>query len=451
MQSNGYQPTDGLSYNPNEETYWDSNGLKKELDRVFDICHGCRLCFKYCPSFPTLFDKIDENDGDLSKVDQKTTDLVVDQCFQCQLCYVNCPYTPGDEHEFQLDFPKLMRRSKAIRVKTEGVPMREQMLKDPVRLGKVAKCTAGLANWANNNRPLRIAMEKTAGIHRDKQLPEFHSQTFEQWFAKSAPKGSGQNGHVGLFGSCFVNYNGPDIGKDIIEVLTHNKVSIELAGAACCGMPAIDAGDIAFAQQQARRNVEALYSLVEQGVPIVVVNPSCSLMIKREYLELLEPPGDKALFDKAKAVSKNTYDVCEYVVGLHREKKFNRDFRSSPVSVAYHVPCHLKPQNIGLRSRDLMKLLPDCKVRVVSECCGHDGTWAMKIEHYDESIKTGKRAFDGLKKSEAEIWATDCPLAAIQIEQHAGRKPLHPLQIIARAYREDEFSQVVETTAEEGK
>jgi Fe-S oxidoreductase len=261
---------------------------------------------------------------------------------------------------------------------------------------------------------------------------------------------------VALFNSCFVNYNCPEIGKGVVRVLSRNGVEMRMAGAACCGMPAIDAGDVPFAQSQARKNVEALYPLVREGLPIVVVNPSCSMMLRREYPQLLAPSGDLAsgsernteLYDKAVAVSEKTYDVCEYVFGLHREGRFDREFRSSPAGVAYHVPCHLKPQKIGLRSRDLMKLLPDCKVRVVNECCGHDGTWAMKLEHFDDSIKTGERAFDGLRKTDAEVWATDCPLAAIQIEQHAGRPALHPLQIIARAYREDGFPHKVEPHVE---
>ncbi len=447
MGASRYEPTDGLSYNPNEDRYWDRDALSKEIARVFEVCHGCRLCFKFCPSFPTLFDAVDANDGDVTKVGPGTTDTVVDQCFQCQLCYVNCPYTPGDDHEFQLDFPKLMLRAKAIRVKERGLPFRERVLRDPVRLGNLAKGAAGLANWGNRVRPLRLIMEKTLGIHRDKQLPEFHGETFEEWFRRKAPEGSGDTGRVALFSSCFVNYNGPQIGKDVVEVLARNGVAMQIAGASCCGMPAIDAGDVAFAQEQARRNVEELYPLVEQGLPIVVINPSCSLMLRREYPQLLAPPGDAALYEKAKAVSEHTADVCEFVFGLHRAKKFDRGFRSSPTAIAYHVPCHLKPQNIGIRARDLMKLLPECKIRVVSECCGHDGTWAMKAEHYDDSIKTGRRAFEGLQGREAEVWATDCPLAAIQIEQHAGRGALHPLQIIARAYREDGFSQHVDEQA----
>ncbi|MBT5713753.1 hypothetical protein HOI71_22070 [Candidatus Poribacteria bacterium] len=447
MDAVRYGPTDGLSYNPNDENYWDADALQKEITRAFELCHGCRLCFKYCSSFPALFAAVDANDGDVRQTAQETVDRVVDHCFQCQLCYVNCPYTPGEEHEFQLDFPRLLMRIKAQRVKKTGLAWREKMFRDPVKIGERAKPTASIANWANTLRPLRVIAEKTLGIHRDKQLPQFHGETFADWFRKDAPQGSGENGAVVLFNSCFVNYNGPDIGRDVVEVLARNHLRIQLGGVACCGMPALDAADIDFAKAQARKNVEALYPLVEQGLPIAVVNPTCSLMLRREYPELLAIPGEDELTRKAVAVAESTYDIAEFVfLKLHREKKLDVGFRSTPGPIAYQVPCHLKMQNIGFRSRDLMRRIPEVKVKLVSECTGHDGTFAMKVEHYDESIKAGQRAFDGMRKADAEIWATDCPMAAIQLEQHAGKKAYHPFQILARAYREDGFPTKIEAT-----
>jgi Fe-S oxidoreductase len=443
METIQYGPTDGLSYNPNESLFWDRNALQKELTRVFEVCHGCRLCFKFCPSFPTLFKAVDAADGNVRAVTAATTNQIVDECFQCQLCNVNCPYTPGEGHAFQLDFPKLMLRAKAIRAKEQGVPLRERMLSDPVKLGEFARPTAGLANFGNTFKPLRLVMEKTLGIHRDKRLPSFHGETFAHWFHKRAQNGSGENGEVVLFNSCFVNYNGPEIGKAVVEVLAHNGIAARLAGATCCGMPALDTGDIATAQSDARRNVEALYPLVSKGLPIAVVNPTCSMMLKRDYPELLAIPGDGAIREKAEAVSKNTFDSSEFVLKLHKEGKLDRAFRSTPGTVAYHVPCHLKTQNIGFPSRDLMRLIPGTRVRLVNECSGHDGTWAMKREHYEQSIATGQRAFDGMRDAEADVWTSDCPLAAIQIEQHAGKKALHPFEVLARAYRADGFPQLV--------
>lgn len=441
METISYGPTDGLSYNPNEPLFWDKNALQKELTRAFELCHGCRLCFKFCPAFPTLFDAVDAAEGNVRALKPETTERVVDECFQCQLCYVNCPYTPREGHEFQLDFPKLLLRAKAIRAKEKGIPFRDRMLSNPVRLGELARPTARLANFANTFTPLRLVMEKTLGIHRDKKLPKFHGETFAQWFHKHAPQGSGENGEVALFNSCFVNYNGPEIGKAVVEVLAHNGVAMRLAGASCCGMPALDAGDVAAAQTEARRNVEALYPLASQGLPLLVVNPTCSMMLKREYPNLLAIPHDDALHKKAETLSRNTFDVAEFVLQLHRNGKFQRDFRSTPGTIAYHVPCHLKTQNVGFPSRDLMRLIPGTRIRLVNECSGHDGTWAVKVEHYPHSVVTGKRAFEGMKEANAEVWTSDCPLAALHIEQHAGKKTLHPFQVLARAYREDGFPQ----------
>ncbi|MBM3214845.1 anaerobic glycerol-3-phosphate dehydrogenase subunit C [Candidatus Poribacteria bacterium] len=449
MDNIRYHPTEGMCYNPNEPLYWRRDALRQEITRVYEVCHGCRLCFKYCQSFPVLFDAVDANEGDVTAIPSRTTDDVIDHCFQCQLCYVNCPYTPGENHEFQLDFPKLILRAKAVRAKERGIPLRDRLLADPVGLGKLAQPTAALANWGNTFKPLRLVMEKTLGIHRDKQLPEFHGETFAQWFAKRAPKSSGENGMVVLFNSCFVNYNGPRIGKAVVEVLARNRFSARLAGADCCGMPRLDSGDVEAAQLQARRNVEALYPLAQQGLPIAVVNPTCSMMLKREYPELLRIPGD-AIHEWAKAVAANTFDMSEFLLRQHRDGKLDRSFESTPGTVAYQVPCHLKTQNIGFPSRDLLRTIPGCRVRLVNECSGHDGTWAMRTEHYDESIAVGKKAFDGMKDAEASVWATDCPLAAVQIEQHAGKKPLHPFEILAMAYRPDGFPEKVQRDTTEG-
>src|SRR5688572_282921 len=155
-----YQPTDGLSYDPTEPVYWDAGALSKEVTRVFEVCHGCRMCFKYCDSFPTLFDLIDQrHDGDVRQLTEAETDVVVDQCFQCKLCEVQCPYTPRDKHEFQLDFPKLVHRYQAVRSKRYGVKLRDKLLGDPDAAGRAARASFGLANLLNKVGLFRRVLE----------------------------------------------------------------------------------------------------------------------------------------------------------------------------------------------------------------------------------------------------------------------------------------------------
>jgi glycerol-3-phosphate dehydrogenase subunit C len=444
-------PSDGLCYSPTKDLYWDQAALSKEIDRVFDVCHGCRLCFNLCPSFPSLFDALDAQEGepDVRKLSDAVRDEVVDGCFQCKLCYVKCPYTPDDGHEFQLDFPRLMLRYTAQKAKREGVSIRDKFLGNPVALGKLSSKAAPIVNTMNKARAHRALMEKTLGIHRDKLLPEFASEPFEKWVkkraSKSGPPGRPATREAVLFHTCYVNYNAPEIGKDAVEVLERSGVRVLSPAQTCCGMPALDGGDIDFATKQARKNVETLKPFVERGLPVLVVNPTCSYMLKKEYADIV---GDD-LVEDAKKLAAATRDLGEYLFELKREGVLNADFKSSPGEVAYHVPCHLKAQNIGFRSRDALKAIPGVKVRVVDRCCGHDGTWAMKKEHFEDSMKIGKPAFEEMK--EGGQMATDCPLAAVQFEQATGERPLHPVQILARAYRENGFAPLTPSEKKEDK
>jgi Fe-S oxidoreductase len=429
-------PTDGLCYAPNDPRYWDEQGLAKEVERIFDICHGCRLCFNLCPSFPALFGAVDEHDGDVRKLTGAETDRVVDLCYQCKLCYVKCPYTADDGHEFDLDFPRLMLRYNAQKARRDGVGLREKLLGNPVALGKAAGKMAGLANWANSVSFHRRIMESLLGIHRDKKLPEFSRKTFSGWAKSRLSQVREPTDEVVLFHTCFVDYNTPNIGKDVVEVLERNRVRVLSPPQTCCGMPALDGGDVEFARTQAERNVRSLAPYVERGAAVLAINPTCSYMLKKEYVEMVGPE----LQEKARALSAATRDVCEYLFELKKSDRWSRDFVTSPGEVAYHVPCHLKAQNIGFRSRDMMKTIPGAKIRLVERCCGHDGTWAMKKEHFETSMEVGRPAFDEMK--EGGVMATDCPLAAVQFEQATAVRPLHPLQILARAYRGEGFDDV---------
>lgn len=445
-----FQPTDGLTYNPNEPLYWDCAALQKELDRSFELCHSCRMCFKYCQSFPTLFSAVDTH-GDVRRIPEAMRRQVVDECFQCKLCYTQCPYTEMENHPFRLDFPHLMMRAKAVARRKDGIPLRERILADPDRLGRMGTLLPALANWGNSLRANRLLMEKVAGIHRDKLLPRFASPTFDQWFrtrtggAEETPDGQHP---VVLFATCSVTYNNPAVGRAATEVLRHNGCRVACPAVECCGMPALDAGDVELARRKARRNVEALLPYVERGYRIAVINPTCSLMMKEEVPQLLDDPADRPLAKAARKVAAATRDVSEYLWELRAEGHFKEDFRSTPGgNLAYHAPCHLRLQNIGFRGRDLIRRIPGVKPRLVAECCGHDGTWAMKKEYFELALRNGEKAFAGMREAEAEVWSTDCPLAALQFEQACGRKVLHPVEVLERAYRDDGFLQKVEEPA----
>ncbi|MCI0340750.1 MAG: 4Fe-4S dicluster domain-containing protein [Planctomycetales bacterium] len=427
-----FQPTDGLSYDPSEERYWDQAALEKETRRVFDVCNGCRLCFKYCDAFPTLFKALDEpaRDGDVAKLGAPEIRKVEDSCFQCKLCEVQCPYTPRDKHEFALDFPKLMHRARAVRAREEGFSLRDRVLGNPDGAARLARLSFGLANLANSLPPHRWFLEKVLGIHRKKLLPAFARRTFERWARRSGRTAKGPGGEAVLFPGCYVNGNEPGIGRDTVEVLERNGVDLRCTtGLACCGMPAWERGDLERLRSQAREILERLVPYVAKGAKVLVLNPTCAMVMRREWALLLEPADRPAAAALAEAIR----DPSEFLMQESRLRAIPSGKPEGPI--AYHIPCHLRTQGVGFKGRDLLRQALGVPVTLVQECSGHDGTYAMTVEGFEPSQRIGKKAFDGMREAAAPVWVSDCPLAALQFAQHAGRKPLHPMTVLARAYR----------------
>ena len=422
------------AYDPTDARYYNEKDLRAEVERVFSVCADCRMCVKYCGSFPKLFDAVDDHcvEGKYADVNTKNlrvddVDKVVDDCFQCKLCYIKCPYTPGD-HEWAIDFPRLMTRAKAQRVKKNGVPLVDKLLGNPDLVGKLGTATAPLANWGNNNPLNRKLMESAIGIHKDKMLPPFASRTFAAQFAakRQAPQGE-PAAKIAFFSTCYVNYNQPEIGNDTLEVMAHNNIDVSFAYESCCGMPRWHNGDMDGAIEAAKQNVASLLKHVDAGRTVVATNPTCSQMIRVEYPRLLGTAD-------AKQVAAKTMDPMEFLAKLAGEGKLNKNFQTGAGKVSYHIPCHLRAQNVGYKTRDVLSLLPNTQVKVVEECSGHDGTWSMKKENFEQSLKWGGRAFQQMAEGDPKVTCSDCPLAAIQIEQGNGKRPVNPMQILAKSY-----------------
>jgi Fe-S oxidoreductase len=427
--------TNKPAYDPGDPRYYDEKDLRAEVERIFSLCADCRMCVKYCGSFPTLFDAIDEycTEGkyaevDATKLKREDVGKVVDLCFQCKLCYIKCPYTPGD-HEWAIDFPRLMTRAKAQEVKKNGMRWVDKVLGNPDLIGKLGSATAALTNRANENPLHRRLMHDLAGIHKDKKLPAFAAQTLAQRFAAARREPQGEPAaKVAFFATCYVNYYEPEIGIATLEVMGHNNVDVTFAYEECCGMPRWHNGDVAGAIEVARRNVAGLIDQVNQGRTVIATNPTCSQMIRVEYPRLLDT-------DEAKKVAARTMDPMEFLAGLASAGRLKKDFKTGAGPITYHMPCHLRAQNVGYKTRDVLSLLPDTTVKVVEECSGHDGTWAMKKENFELSLKYGGRAFKEMAEDSPKVTCSDCPLAAIQIEQGSGKRPLNPMQILAKSYR----------------
>lgn len=412
------------------ERFWSEQTLDQELRRVFDICNGCRRCYSLCPSFSTLFRRLDDDrvDGEAEKLKAGDLQLVGEECYQCKLCYNHCPYTPP--HRFMIDFPRLMLRQKVVQVRQRGVSIQDRLLGHTDFIGRLGCLLSPLFNRLNRTRWSRRLMELLLGIHRDFPLPEYNAVPFDRWFRREGMQRLNadgvSHGKAVLFPTCSVNYNDVAVGQAAVRVLVKNRIEVAVEYPRCCGMPALDGGDLKTALDAARTNVRALGARVRAGFDIVVPGPTCSYVLKQEYPALLED-------EESREVSSHTFDLSEYLMRLHGEGRLNVEFSRVPGSVVYHLPCHLKAQNLGFKSRDLMRLT-GAEVTMIERCSAVDGTWGMKSKYHELSLRWAKPLLDDVQAAQADIVATDCPLSALRIYQGTGRRSLHPVQVLDRAY-----------------
>ena len=417
--------------------FWELGAVEKELRRVYDICGGCRRCLPLCPSFRVLFDRLDAEpvDGDVDKLPAEDVKEVVDLCYQCKLCFNHCPYTPP--HRWEIDFPRLMLRARAAQARKSGVAFQDRMLGNADLVGKLGTLAAPLSNWMNELGVHRAFMQAVAGIHKRRNLPKFARRTFSSWF-KSRRRPSGAAAppppnaattpprKVALFATCSIEYYQTSTGRAVVNVLERNRVDVSLPEQRCCGMPYLDGGAVDQAKALIRDNVASLAAAVREGREIVVPGPTCSYMLKQEY-----PWLDGS--EDARLVAANTRDILEYLAKLHAADELDTKFAKPVGAVTYHVPCHLRAQNIGHKSAEVLRAIPGTSVDVVEKCSAVDGTWGFKTEYYELSMKLAKPLFDAVTTG-APVAATDCPLAALQIAQGTGRRAKHPVEILAAAY-----------------
>jgi len=425
--------------------FYDEDKCLHEMERIFDICHGCRRCVSLCQSFPTLFDLVDESktqevDG-VAKADYWK---VVDQCYLCDLCYMTkCPYVPP--HPWNLDFPHTMLRAKAIKFKKGGVGKGEQLLASTDVHGQFAgiPIVVQVANALNKTKPMRKVLDKALGVHPDAWLPDLASSRF-RWSAKK--KGSASDvkdgertpGKVAIFSTCFVNYNEPGIGHDLIKVLEHNAIPYEIVEKEkCCGMPKLELGDLDAVAEHKAANIPVLARYAKEGYAILSAIPSCTLMFKQELPLMF--PGDA---DVA-AVQEAMYDPFEYLVARNRDGLLKTDFKQELGKVSYHIPCHGRVQKIGKKTEEMLKLIGQSvtvQLNTVERCSGHAGTYGVKTATHPVAMKIGKPVFKAMAKDEPDYISSDCQLAGHHIAQGMAQqgapqtKLAHPLSLVRIAY-----------------
>ncbi len=420
----------------NSESFYDEENLFRELARVYDICHGCRRCFSLCNAFPTLFDAIDESETmELDGVPRPVYWDVVDHCYLCDMCYMTkCPYVPP--HEWNVDFPHLMLRAKAVKHKKGGFKIRDKLLSSTDTLGSLAgiPVVSSVVNAAMGNAVIRSVVQSTIGVHKDAPVPAYHSNSAKKvkpaTHHAAVPAGP-TKGKVALFATCYGKYNQPDLVTDLLAVFDHNGIPVTIVQKdKCCGMPKLELGDLQSVAKSKQVNIPRLVALIDQGWDIVAPIPSCVLMFKQE-LPLMFPDDP----DVAK-VRASMFDPFEYLMHRHKAGSLNTDFKNELGDIAYHVACHLRVQNMGLKTRDVLKLVPNTRVDAIERCSGHDGTYAVKKEFYDVAVKICKPVVNRVKKAEADYYSSDCPMAGEFIANGManGSAARHPMSLLKYAY-----------------
>ena len=427
--------------------FLDAAKAGKELERIFDICHGCRRCVSLCTAFPTLFDLVDASPTlEVDGVKKEDYGKVVDQCYLCDLCYMTkCPYVPP--HPWNVDFPHVMLRAKAIKFR-EGLsstrPLRDRLLSSTDAMGKLAAIpvVAQTVNALNKNDVARNALQAVLGVHKDRELPPYAAKPFEGSAKPShafpVKNGASTPGKVAVFSTCYVNYNEPGIGHDLLALLEHNEVPYVLVEKqACCGMPKLELGDLEGVDRLKQLNMPVLGRYAKQGYAILTAVPSCTLMFKQE-LPLMYPDDPDTI-----AVRDAMFDPFEYFVLRKKDGLLKTDFKRGLGRVSYHIPCHSRVQNMGQKTRELLEAIPGTQVKTVERCSGHDGTWGVKQEYFENSMKIGRPVFRQMAETAdgapPQYISSDCPIAGRHIRQGMGSEApaaekAHPLTLLRRAY-----------------
>ena len=421
--------------------FYNTEKLEAEMERVFDLCHGCRRCVNLCGSFPTLFDLVDATEeGEVEGVAKADYQKVVDQCYLCDVCYMTkCPYTPP--HPWNIDFPHLMLRAKAVAFKQGKASFRDKLLSSTDQLGHFAgiPIVTQTVNTVNNIGVTRLAMEGALGVDKKAWIPEYASKTFPQLAKPSKPyavkDGERTPGKVAIYATCYINYNEPGIGQDLIKILNHNEIPYALVDKeACCGMPKLELGDLESVKENKEKNIPKLAKLAREGYAIVTPIPSCTLMFKQELPLMFPDDAD------VQAVKEAMWDPFEYFIARSKDGLLKQDFKEELGQVSYHVACHSRVQNVGQKTAEALKLIPGTAVNVVERCSGHSGTWGVKKEFHAMAMKIGRPVFRSMAEETPNYISSDCQLAGHHIAQGMDELGLpktamaHPLTLMAKAY-----------------
>jgi glycerol-3-phosphate dehydrogenase subunit C len=396
-----------------------------ELIRAsLDHCVKCTICESFCPfqAATPLFPgpKYVGPQAERFRLGDTSPDDSLDYCSGCGICTQVCPQG--------VKIAEINTQARAKLKERTGVPLRDKLIARPSVTARLATPVAPVANWALKNRAIRGLMEKTIGIHRRAPMPSFAGRTFQGWARKHRSPTASKT--VVYFHGCSTNYFEPRLGEMTVAILEHNGYRVLVPKQGCCGLPLQSNGIFGAARDYVTNVARALAPHARAGHDIVATSTSCSLMLKREALEILEIEDDDLAL-----ISERTFDICEYLVMLHDKGELKTDFSPLGLTVPYHAPCQQKGHAIGQPALDLFALIPGLKVIEQDvECCGIAGSYGVKKEKYGISMEVGRRLFEGVRAASPDVAACDSETCRWQITHGSGVPSVHPIELLYRSY-----------------
>jgi glycerol-3-phosphate dehydrogenase subunit C len=396
-----------------------------EVRSSLDHCVKCTICETFCPfSHATPLFPGPKYVGPQAERfrdgESRSPDASVDLCSGCGICTQVCPQG--------VKIAEINSKARAELWRERGIPLRNKIIARPSLGGRLATPFAGAANWAVANKALRAVGERVIGVHRHAPLPRFAGRTFQSWARHHRVPQASKT--VVYFHGCSTNYFEPRLGEMTVAVLEHNDYRVIVPPQDCCGLPLQSNGDFDHAREYVRRLAANLAPFARRGHDIVATSTSCSLMLKREALEILD------LHDEDVAlVSEHVYDICEWLVGLHDRGELKTDFSPVPLTVPYHAPCQQRSHGMGKPAMQLFDLIPELRaVDLHAECCGIAGTYGLKKEKYDISMTVGRRLFEDIRHLHPEAAVCDSETCRWQISHASGVESVHPIELLYRSY-----------------
>ncbi|MFC7250437.1 anaerobic glycerol-3-phosphate dehydrogenase subunit C [Halomicroarcula sp. GCM10025324] len=414
-----------------------------------DSCYKCATCDTNCPvaevddEFPGPKFQGPEQWRLKQSDDSYTVDDSVMSCSNCMRCDNACPSgVPLSQMHNTARGEYVSKQMDKLSVEY----VRNRILANYRTSAFFASKVPRLANAAMNFGPARWLMEKTLGVTKEREFPEFASETFREWWAaRGGADASRHNAResrerrgeptesdkkVAYFHGCYSNYNTPEVGKAMVRVYEHFGYEVVAPEQRCSGTPMFANGMLSDAKRHAKVNVASMADLVEQGYDAIASCTSCSMALRQEYPELFD-------IDGIEDVASNTFESVEYLrihedlTGAVREAEVSGDLAEE---FAYHAPCHARNQGLDRQAVELFRDLDGAGIEDVGESCsGISGTYGWKEEKYEKSMAIGEEMFEHMAHADGEVGMTECPTCAMQMEHGSGYEICHPLELLEAA------------------